>query len=61
MERLDELRPELAKIFAAREQRRQMLARLSYPEKVKAVMQLQEMTAVILRSRGKSVRPWTPR
>lgn len=55
MERVDDLSPELEKIFARKEQRRQQLARMSYPEKVKAVMQLQQMTAGILRSRGKSV------
>jgi hypothetical protein len=60
MERVDKLSLELKKIFAGKEQRRQQLARMSYPEKVKAVMQLQGMTAVILRSRGKSVQPWAP-
>lgn len=60
MERVDDLTPELAKIFAGKEQRRQKLARTSYPEKVKAVMQLQNMTAPILRARGKSVQPWAP-
>lgn len=59
MERVDELSPELAKIFAEKEQRRQALARMTYPEKVKAVMQLQLMVAPILCSRGKSVRPWS--
>lgn len=60
MERVEQLSPQLARIFVGKEERRQTLARLSYPEKVKAVMQLQEMAAVILRSRGKSVQRWTP-
>jgi len=29
------------------------------PEKVDAVIQLQEMIATILRARGKSLRPWS--
>jgi len=51
--------PELAKIFAAKEERRHKLASLPFPEKVQAVIQLQEMAATILRSRGKTVRPWS--
>jgi hypothetical protein len=58
METVDGITPELAKIFSAKQQRRQKLARLAFPDKVKAVLQLQEMTATILRSRGKTVRPW---
>jgi hypothetical protein len=58
MEALDGARGEVAKIFAAKEQRRQTLARLPFPEKVRAVVQLQKMAAVILHSRGKSVKPW---
>jgi hypothetical protein len=56
---MDGVTPELRQIFAAKEERRQNLARLPFPEKVKAVIQLQEMAASILRSRGKSVQPWT--
>lgn len=59
MERVDNLTPELAKLFAGKEQRRHELARMSYPEKVQAVMQLQEMAATILRSRGKIVQRWS--
>jgi hypothetical protein len=59
MEALDGVSAEVAKIFAAKEQRRRTLARLPFPEKVHAVIQLQEMAATILRSRGKSVRPWS--
>jgi hypothetical protein len=58
MEAVDGVSPEIARIFAAKEQRRQALARLPFPEKVRMVIQLQEMAAVILRARGKSVRPW---
>jgi hypothetical protein len=58
MEALDGVSTEVAKIFAAKEQRRQALARLPFAEKVRAVIQLQEMAAVILRARGKFVQPW---
>jgi hypothetical protein len=58
MEALDGVSAEVAKIFAAKEQRRQTLARLPFPEKVQAVIELQKMAATILRARGKMVRPW---
>jgi hypothetical protein len=58
MEALDGVNTEVAKIFAAKEERRHKLAQLPFPEKVRAVIQLQEMAAVILRSRGKVVKPW---
>jgi len=58
MEAVDGVSPEIARIFAAKEQRRQALARLPFPEKVRAVIQLQEMAATILRARGEMVRPW---
>jgi len=58
MDTLERMTPQVAKIFAAKEERRQALARLAFPEKVQAVMQLQQMAAVILRARGKRVRPW---
>jgi hypothetical protein len=59
METVDGITPELAKIFAGKQQRRHKLANLPFPEKVQAVIQLQNMAAAILRSRGKSVRPWS--
>jgi hypothetical protein len=55
---LDQLKAELARIFAAKERRRKDLAALPYSEKVKMVVHLQEMTAPILRMRGKSVKVW---
>jgi ribosomal 50S subunit-associated protein YjgA (DUF615 family) len=58
MEAVDGVSPEIARIFAAKEQRRQALARLPFPEKVRAVIELQKMAATILRARGKMVRPW---
>ena len=35
------------------------LARLPFPEKVSAVIELQKMAAIILRARGKIVKPWS--
>jgi hypothetical protein len=56
---MDGVSAQMARIFAAKEQRRQMLARLPFPEKIRAVIQLQEIAAVILRARGKLVQPWS--
>jgi hypothetical protein len=50
---------EAARLLRAKEERRQALSQLPYPEKVRAVITLQEMAAPILRARGKMVRPWT--
>lgn len=58
MENVDRTAAELARVFAAKEQRRQALSRLPFPEKVQAVIRLQEMAAPFLRGRGKRVRPW---
>ena len=58
MESLDGVSAEVARIFAAKERRRHDLARVPFPEKVRAVIKLQEIAAVILRARGKFVRPW---
>ena len=55
---MDGVSAELANIFRAKEERRHRLARLPFPEKVQAVVQLQHMAAAILRARGKSVRAW---
>jgi hypothetical protein len=56
---MDTLKPEVAKLFAAKEARRRNLARLPFPEKVRAIVRLQEMAAPVLRARGRSVRVWT--
>ncbi len=58
METMDALRPEIARLFAAKERRRQQLAALPFPHKVCLVVQLQRMTAPILRARGRLVRVW---
>lgn len=59
METRDTLKPEIAWILATKETRRHKLAALPFPEKVRAVVHLQEMAAPLLRARGKKVRVWT--
>ena len=58
MEAMDNLRPEIARLIVAKEQRRRELAALSFAEKVRVVVQLQQMVAPILRARGRPVRVW---
>ena len=49
---------DLKQILAAKQRRRQELARLPIEEKLRVVVRLQEMAAPILRLRGKVVRFW---
>ena len=58
MEAMETLNPEIGRLLAAKEARRRRLAALPFPEKVRAVVQLQIMAAPILRARGKAVRVW---
>jgi hypothetical protein len=55
---MDQLAPEIEKLFRAKEQRRNRLAALPFHEKVRIVVQLQQMAAPVLRARGKKVRAW---
>ncbi|MBA5867433.1 MAG: hypothetical protein GDA67_12150 [Nitrospira sp. CR1.3] len=55
---MDRLKPEIEKLFRAKEQRRVRLAALPYHEKVRAVIQMQRMAAPLLRTRGRRVRIW---
>jgi hypothetical protein len=55
---MDTLKPGIARLFAANEVRRHKLGALPYPEKVRAVLRLQEMVAPVLRARGIKVRVW---
>jgi hypothetical protein len=52
------MRLEIARLFAAKERRRVRLAALPFPDKVRAVVRMQQMAAPVLRARGKSVRVW---
>jgi hypothetical protein len=55
---MDFMRSEIEKLFRAKEARRGRLAALPFPEKVQAVIQMQQMAAPILRARGRQVRVW---
>ena len=55
---MDTLRPEVARLLTAKEDRRRMLAGLPFPDKVRAVVRLQRMVAPVLRARGRQVRVW---
>jgi hypothetical protein len=58
MKSMGVLKPEVARLLAAKEDRRRMLAGLPYPDKVRAVVRLQRMVAPVLRARGRQVRVW---
>jgi hypothetical protein len=58
MEAMDTLKPEIARLIAAKEQRRHKLAALPFAEKVRIVVQLQRMAAPVLRARGRAVQVW---
>ena len=58
MEAVDNLRPEIARLIAAKQERRHKLAALPFPEKVRIVVQLQRMVAPVLRARGRPARVW---
>jgi hypothetical protein len=58
MEGMGRVKPEIEKLFRAKEQRRVRLAALPFHEKVRAVVQMQRMAAPLLRGRGKLVRIW---
>lgn len=55
---MNHLKPEIVRLFAAKEARRRRLAALPFPEKVRAVVRLQEMAAPVLRARGRKVTVW---
>ena len=55
---MDDLGPEMQRLLAAKESRRQSLARAPFPEKIAALVRLQAMAAPIQRQRGRQVRPW---
>jgi hypothetical protein len=55
---MDTLKPEVARIFTAKEARRRKLAALPFAEKVRIVVRFQDMAAPLLRARGKNVRIW---
>ena len=50
--------PAITHLFEAKEARRLRLASMSFPDKVKALVRLQEMAAPVLRQRGRNVQVW---
>ena len=58
MDSVDNLTPEIARLFAAKQRRRHRLAALPFHEKVRLVVQLQQMAAPVMRARGRPVRVW---
>ena len=58
MERMDDLKPEIARLIAAKERRRSKLAALSFPEKVRIVVRMQQMVEPIMRARRRPLRVW---
>ena len=58
MKPMGALRPEVARLLAAKEDRRRKLSGLPFPEKVRVVVRLQRMVAPVLRARGRQVRVW---
>jgi hypothetical protein len=58
MNHMGPFKPEVARLLAAKEDRRRALAGLPYPDKVRAVVRLQQMVAPVLRARGQQVRVW---
>ena len=55
---MERMNPEIEKLFRAKERRRARLAAMPFPEKVRAVVQMQKMVAPLLRGRGLQVRIW---
>ena len=58
MEPIESVHPEMQRRLDAKERRRCKLVALSFPEKVRALVQLQRMVAPILRGRGRRVKVW---
>ena len=55
---MEHLNAKVTALFAAKETRRRKLAGLPFPDKVRAVVRLQQMAAPLWRARGKQVHVW---
>ena len=55
---MDILSPEMARLLAAKAERRHRLAALPFPRKIRMVVQMQQMAAPVLRARGRTVYVW---
>lgn len=58
MAAVDELAPEIARLFHAKEERRRKLAALPWPDKVRAVVTLQRMAVPLLKNRDPRAQVW---
>jgi hypothetical protein len=58
MEELDKLTPSIKGILEAKGRRRARLAQLPWPQKVKAVVQMQKMAYPIVKNRNKRACVW---
>ena len=54
----ENINAEVTRLFRAKQDRRYRLAALPYPEKVRAVVQLQRMAVPILKNRDPRARVW---
>jgi len=55
---MEGLSPEITRLLDAKEKRRRKMARLPFPDKVRAVVRLQRIVEPLLRARGRQVRIW---
>jgi len=55
---MDSLTKEVTHLFEAKQRRRLALAGLSFPEKIRRVVQLQKIAAPLWRQRGLNPRVW---
>ena len=56
-----DVKPEIQRLFDAKQCRRIELDRLPFPKKVQIVIQLQKWAAPLIRARGKNVYVWDPK
>jgi len=58
MEGMDDVPPEISKLFAAKEARRRDLAAMTWPEKVEAIIKLQKAVVPLIRERNSRACIW---
>ena len=58
MEGMEDVPPKIIKLFAAKEQRRRGLAAMTWPEKVEAIIKLQEAVVPLMRERNSRACVW---
>jgi hypothetical protein len=55
---MNQITPEIQRIFDAKEARRRKLAALPMTEKIRAIIKMQKLVAPILKARGRHIRIW---